>query len=480
MKGTLHGRITLIVVALFVLSSAVGLFLTSSTTRAYAQEERRRLNLSLATDLARYLGEAELLPVTESNRAKGVNEMRRLMTVNPSIDIYLLDDRGRVLSATATPTAGEVVDLKPVTAFLRAPSVPGPRGTDPLGGERRVFSAARTTGGYVYVVLGRQEATLAQALGGSQALRLAVGGFAGVAVFGIVSGAYIFWVLTHRLRRLVGKVERLTTELVGAGTEEAPRGCDEIDGLDHAFESMAVRLHSLLDALGKADQERRDLVANVSHDLRTPVAGIRGYLETLLMRGESLSPAERRDHVETAVRQIERLGGLIDGLMELSRLESARLELHPEPFLAAELAQDVLLEFRLRAHERGVELKLRTDDGKTMIVADIGLVQRALANLVENALRHASPGGWVEVAAMREEGFVRLSVADSGGGIAPEDLERMFERGLRLDDAKGAGAGLGLAIVKRIVEIHGAEIAVQSEVGVGSRFCILFPVPESR
>ena len=481
MRRSLHGRITAIVVALFALSSVLSLLLTAFATRAYAQEDRQRLNVSLASDLARYLRAEGLLPVTAGNREKGIGEIKRLMTINPSVDVYLLDGEGRIVASSTDvrDLTAKKVDLGSVREFVRADASLPVRGTDPLGGERRVFSAAEapvgSEGGYVYVVLGHAEGGFANALVASRVLRLAASTFAGVAVIGVVSGAYIFWVLTIRLRRLVRKVDRLSTELVGTGTVDAPAGCDEIEGLDHAFDSVATRLRSSLDELGQADQERRDLVANVSHDLRTPVAGVRGYLETLLMRGEALDPRERRSHLETASRQVDRLSKLIDGLMELSRLESARLELDPEPFLAAELAQDVLQEFRLRAQEKGVELRLRTDDAETMLAADIGLVQRALANLIENALRHTPGGGWVEVAATCEEGCVRISVADTGSGIAPEDLDRMFERGLRLDDAKDVGAGLGLAIVRRIVDLHDADVRVQSEVGVGSRFCMFFP-----
>ncbi|RYG38450.1 hypothetical protein EON81_03610 [bacterium] len=478
MIKTLHGRLTAIVVALFALSSVLALLLTSSTTRAYAEEERQRLNASLAADLASYLKQEKLIPVTNANMEEGMEEIKRLMTVNPSIDVYLLDGKGRIVSSSTAldDLDREAVALEPIDRYLQ----PSPRlplkGDDPRGGDPQVFSASRFRGGIVYVVLGRTEGTLVDALAGSYALRAAAAMFGGVALFSIFSGGYIFWALTLRMRKLVAKVDGLSTELAGTGTGEAPHGCDEIDGLDHAFDSMAMRLRSLVEALQQADTERRDLVANVTHDLRTPIAGLRGYLETLLMRGEALDPAERKDHLETATRQIDRLSGLIDGLLELARLDSARLELHPEPFVAAELAQDVLQEFRLRAKEKGVELRLKTDDGDTMIEADIGLIQRALANLVENALRHTPSGGWIEMAATREPGVVRLSVGDSGKGIAPEDLEQVFERGVRIEDAKGGGAGLGLAIVRRIVELHGAEIRVQSEVGVGSRFCLFFPV----
>lgn len=476
MIKTLHGRLTAIVVALFALSTVLSLLFTSSTTRAYAMEERQRMNASLAGDLVRYLNDKHLLPITPGNHDIVVPELHRLMTVNPSIDIYLLDPRGNILGSTVgnQDLAIRRVDLRPIYAFLSHPGNFPIRGTDPHGTDDTVFSVAPTAGGFAYVVLGPVNGSIGDALQSSYALRTAAGALGGVALFSVVSGGYIFWTLTRRLRALVTKVDRVSTELAGTGTDDAAHGCDEIDGLDHAFDSMAGRVRTLLSDLQRADAERRDLVENVTHDLRTPIAGLRGYLETLLMRGESLAPEERLDYLESATRSVDRLNGLIDGMLELARLESVRLEFNPEPFIAAELAQDVAQDFRLRAQSLGIDLRLEAD-GDTMIRADIALIQRALGNLVENALRHTPTAGAVTLGAIRKDGRVHLSVSDTGTGIAKDDLAKIFDRGVRGSESAGPGAGLGLAIVERIAVLHQAEIAVDSQPGQGTTFSILFP-----
>jgi len=476
MIKTLHGRLTAIVVALFALSTALGMLFTSSTTRAYAMEERQRMNTRLAGDLVRYLNDKHLLPITPENHDRVVPELHRLMTVNPSIDIYLLDPRGNVLGSTVRDQdlAIRRVELRPIYKFLSQPGVFPIRGTDPHGTDDTVFSVAPTPGGFAYVVLGPINGSIGDALRSSYALRTAAGALAGVAMFSVISGGYIFWTLTRRLRALVTKVDRVSTELAGTGTDDAVHGCDEIDGLDHAFDSMAGRVRTLLTDLQQADAERRDLVENVTHDLRTPIAGLRGYLETLLMRGESLAPEERLDYLESATRAVDRLSGLIDGMLELARLESVRLEFSPEPFIAAELAQDVMQDFRLRAQSRGIDLRMEVD-GDTMIRADIALVQRALGNLVENALRHTPSGGTVTLAALRKGGRVQVSVSDTGSGISRDDLAKVFDRGVRGSEATGPGAGLGLAIVERIAVLHQAEVLVDSQPGQGATFSLVFP-----
>lgn len=431
------------------------------------------MNVTLAGSLVRYLTEEKLLPITPQNRSVVVPELHRLMTVNPNIDIFLLDRQGNVLGATVSDRDMEVrrVDLRPIEVFLTHPDHLPIRGTNPSGGEDIVFSVAPTPGGFAYVVLGPNGVSIGDALQSSYALRTAAGALAGVAMFSVVSGGYIFWTLTRRLRRLVTKVDKVSTELAGSGVDDAAHGCDEIDGLDHAFDSMAGRVRALLSDLQRADAERRDLVENVTHDLRTPIAGLRGYLETLQMRGEGLSPEERLDYLESATRAVDRLSGLIDGMLELARLESVRLEFRPEPFIAAELAQDLVVDFRLQAQSLNVDLRLDAE-GDTRIVADIGLVQRALGNLLENALRHTPAGGVVTLSARREGAHVLLSVTDTGPGIAPGEVETIFERGVRGPDS--AGSGLGLAIVQRIAVLHHAGIEVES--AEGAVFRLRFPI----
>lgn len=218
---------------------------------------------------------------------------------------------------------------------------------------------------------------------------------------------------------------------------------------------------------------RRELIANVSHDLRSPLASLRGYLETLLIKEDSLSEADRHSYLTIALRQAEQLQGLITELFDLARLDFDGYRIAAEPLHVGELARDVAQRFQLAASEKGVALQLDVDDRAGLVQADIALIERTIANLLDNALAHTAAGGHVRLAVARGTAGVRIDVGDTGIGIPAQDLPRVFERFYRVDKARSlskAGSGLGLAIVKRIVELHGSEIHVESEVGVGTRF----------
>jgi PAS domain S-box-containing protein len=254
--------------------------------------------------------------------------------------------------------------------------------------------------------------------------------------------------------------------------EEALRGAHaEIAELNKRLEAENVYL-------------RRDLIANVSHDLRTPLAALHGYLETLLVKGAELSPGQRAGYLETAVRQSERLGLLIGELFELVKLDFRGFEIRPEPVQLGELAQDVLQKFRLLADSKGVALRAEIGPGLPSVHADIGLMERVLENLIDNALRHTPPGGAVRVAVAPSGERVRVRVADTGSGIPAAEIPRIFERFYRVDRSRArgtGGAGLGLAIVKRIMDLHAAKVEVESTPPGGAAFFFDLPAaPASR
>jgi signal transduction histidine kinase len=226
---------------------------------------------------------------------------------------------------------------------------------------------------------------------------------------------------------------------------------------------------------------RRELIANVSHDLRSPLASLRGYLETLLIKKDSLSEADRHSYLTIALRQAEQLQVLISELFDLARLDFDGYRIAAEPLHLGELARDVAQRFHLAAANKGVGLLLDVDDRVSLVQADIALIERTIANLLDNALAHTPPGGRVRLAVKAGAQDVSIDVSDTGIGIPAGDLPRIFERFYRVDKARSldkSGSGLGLAIVKRIVELHGSEIRVASEVGAGTRFW--FALPQTR
>jgi signal transduction histidine kinase len=223
-------------------------------------------------------------------------------------------------------------------------------------------------------------------------------------------------------------------------------------------------------------QLRSDLIANVSHDLRMPLVAMRGYLELLASRSEQLSREERQRYVAIALRQCEHLGRLVDELLELARLDYTAAPLARESVAAAELASDVVQKFALAAERQGVDLATVAPERLPLVDADLGLIERVLDNLIDNALRHTPSGGSVRIVLERDPAGVRVRVSDTGSGIAAGDLPHVFDRHWRGASSRRAGAGgLGLAIAQRILALHGGRVEVESELARGT--CFSFSLP---
>jgi predicted ATPase/signal transduction histidine kinase len=227
---------------------------------------------------------------------------------------------------------------------------------------------------------------------------------------------------------------------------------------------------------------RRDMIANVSHDLRTPLASLRGYLETLLMKEETLPASQRRKYLEIAARQSVHLATMVDELFDLAKLDFKGLQLNLEPLHLGELAFDVLQKFQLVAERKQIDLKVESPAKVPFVQADVSLVERVLDNLISNALNHTPPGGSISVSVIPEDDQVTTKVADTGVGVAEADLAFIFERFYRADKSRATGSGgsgLGLAIAKRILELHESTISVESKPMAGTCFTFALPVPRT-
>ncbi|HSD59297.1 MAG TPA: ATP-binding protein [Burkholderiales bacterium] len=313
----------------------------------------------------------------------------------------------------------------------------------------------------------------------ARVLELSTDVIIGAIAFSLLTAVIVFYFLTRRLRTLAAAMDGFRR---GGFTEPVrfagdPAG-DEIDRLGVTFQVMSERIALQLQALEQNDVRRRELLANVSHDLRTPLASMQGYLETLLLKHGTLPPEEERNYLEIAAKHSERLGKLVGDLFQLTKLEAHELQPRPEAFPISELAQDVAQKFQLAAQKRGIALGCRFDEGLPQVHADIGMIERVLENLIENALRHTPRGGAVRVEVGAAGGKVGVRVADTGRGIPQEELAGVFERYYRVDRGEVADAGhagLGLAITRRIVELHGGTIRVESALGAGTAFSFDLP-----
>lgn len=296
----------------------------------------------------------------------------------------------------------------------------------------------------------------------------------------LVVGLLFFRPLSRRVKRLAQIVSDYRASNFSAPVRfmsANPNG-DEIDRLEHAISAMAGRMAEQVKKLQANDVQRRELIANVSHDLRTPLASMRGYLETVLLKQGTISVEEQRNYIEVAAKQSERLAKLVANLFELTKLEVSEDALNSEPFSVAELAQDVVQKFELPAAQKDVTVSAEITGAIPMVIGDISLIERVLENLIDNALRHCTSRAAIRVRVQRVHDQVEVKVTDTGTGIAAEDLPKVFDRFYQSERNQGgnSGAGLGLAITKRILDIHGAHIKVESVLGSGTTFRFSLPI----
>ena len=483
---SLYTKLTLVLLALFCIIGGVFLLGAGYSAHMYQQEVAQRLNRDLAGYIA---SEHKLLSDGAIVQPNMERLFHTLMIINPSLELYLLDPGGKILGFSAAPekVITNQVRLGPLKQLISDQQQLPILGDDPRNpGARKAFSTA-TIGdpnqpdGYIYAVLGGAKLDrLTHMLQKSYILRWSTLAIGAALLFSLLSGMYIFSLLTRRLRIL----ERTMTQFrldnfskIPEYTDEYKNNADEIDRIGNTFTEMADRIQSQMSRLKETDALRRELVANVSHDLRTPLASLRGYLETLAIKNSHISAQERSAYLETAMRHADRLNKLIEELFELAKLDAHELEPQREVFSIAELVHDVIQKFQLRAEQCNATIEVDVDPATPMAEADIGMIERVLDNLIDNALQHIDKNGVIKLSLSLYSKQIRIKVSDNGHGIAGHDLPHIFERFYRkVSGNSSGGAGLGLAIAQRIVELHGSQLSVKSTVNQGSVFEFALPV----
>lgn len=278
----------------------------------------------------------------------------------------------------------------------------------------------------------------------------------------------------REIREIVGRLER------GEESAEWEVALGErvvlLSGRTLPAEGCVLVLRDITE-LRRLETVRRDFVANVSHELKTPLTSISGYTETLL--GEGDHPPHQRQFLEIILHNARRMKRLVDDLLELAQIESQQVKLEPQPLDLRAAAREAFDLFRERAQRQQVDFALEFP-AEPIVRADPDALRRILVNLFDNALRHTPPGGKISVLARDAGDGVEVGVADTGTGIPREHLHRVFERFYRIDAGRSraeGGSGLGLSIVKHLVEAHGGSVRIESAVGQGTTVWLRFPGP---
>lgn len=410
-----------------------------------------------------------------------------LMAVNPNIEIYLLDRDGRIAQSGAggTPLSRDRVSLAPIRRLLAGEAAPI-FGDDPRQRDHRaIISAAPIPGhaagpdgirGYVYIVLlNGMYRDMVAAAWRDHLLRSGLWLGALTLLAALAAGGVAYIGITRRLRGAIREVDAYANDHPGALGAIRDAG-DEIDRLARALGAMRQRLDAQMEELRRQDELRRELVANISHDLRTPLTSMQGYLEALLRMEDALDRDERRRYLEVAVRQSVKVSRLAQQLFELAKLECEETLPQPERFSISELVQDIAQKFALAATEKKVRLDTRVENEALFVEGDIGMIERVVTNLIDNAIRHTPEYGEVRLEARSRAGEVEILIADTGAGIPEEHMPGLLERGSPIRRvAARRGGGLGLLIANRILDLHGSAIRAASRVGEGTRVSFALP-----
>jgi signal transduction histidine kinase len=480
----LYWQLSFTFLATLTLLAGTYVYLTVTSARMYFEAAQQRLNSQVAGRIGQYMS-----PFV----ADGVDEgsVQRIffnaMVINPSIEVYLLDTAGRILTHH-TPVDSLLrtkVALQPIQRYIASRQTLFIRGDDPRSETReKIFSAARVERdgrllGYVYVVLtGELYDSALALLRNDHIAQLVSRTLALTLLVAFVIGLVAFWFITRNLTAITSTVHRFRDGDLTARIRLQATG--ELAQLAQTFNQMADTLAAQLEELQMLEKLRRELIANISHDLRTPVTAIYGYAETLWLKKTGLGDTERDYYTHIILQSADKLKNLVEELFQLSKLDAPESTPHREPINIRELVQEVCYAFQFQASRKDIALSCTNGEGVTIVEIDAGMMERVLQNLVDNAIKYTPAGGSVAIRITEYGSTVEISVTDTGTGILPEVLPYIFDRYYRRAESQPgtppSGMGLGLVIVKKILELHGAQIMVETGPATGTRFWFTLPV----
>ncbi len=471
-------KLSAIFLVLLLLMGAIQIFISINAAKKFHDVTTQTANRDLAKAMA-----GEFSPVVKDSidYAKIGHMLHYMMVINPRIEIYLLDDSGNILAFFAGPgkkLQSKKVDLVPIRTFIAGRTKFPIFGDDPRHvGRKKIFSAAplqigKDIHGFLYIVVESEKYEEAAAIFRQPFIATTVikGLLISILVTAVL-GLLLFALTTRRLHRITQVVQDFEK---GKLNERIPvTKNDEISYLAKSFNKLADTIVANIEEMKKTDRLRRELVANISHDLRNPLASIKGYLETIQLKDRELVPEERQKYIDTTLKISDMLEKLVDQLFQLSKLDARQIQPQLEPFSFADLLQDVVMKFKPLAEKKHIQLDAVLPERLPQVYADIGLLERALSNLIDNALRYTPEKGSVKIEIVQTGKKILVKISDTGFGIKEEELPLIFDRFYRVEKSRSrttGGAGLGLAIAHKILELHKTTISVESKVNRGTTF----------
>lgn len=466
---------------IFIIVGVAYMIIAVNSSQEYFAETTQKLNADVAEHL---LLEVNPFIDGEVNKESLGIIMHSMMAVNPGIEVYLLDPAGEILSYVVLDKKVKLdkINTKPIDDFIASKGSEYILGEDPRTPERKtIFSATSIESdgvlqGYVYIVLASENYDNVSAmLQNSFILNLAAKSFIITLLASFLIGLLAIWLLTNNLRKIIQTVREFKEGNLNARIEIDSKG--ELGQLAATFNTMADTMLSNIEDLKQVDNLRRDLIANVSHDLRTPLSVIHGFVETIMLKEESLSPEKKSEYMEIVLNNTNKLNRLVSDLFQLSKLEAKQVDLNIERFSLSELLQDISSRYSLLAKEKNIQFNFKAPSTRSMVEADLSLIERVLQNLIDNALTYTPENGELSVSILESEEGIKVLVKNSGSYIEQQDIPHLFDRYFKGKQTSSKGStGLGLAIVKNILDLHKSVIHVSSAKKEGTLFQFALPV----
>jgi signal transduction histidine kinase len=495
---SLYQRLAISVSAAFIVIAYLLLLWSTSLADHAKHQAEQKLHLQLAKHLA---SDNPLLQDGVYDKAALENLFHTLMLLGPAFEFYFVDPAGNILtySADDKKIKRNTIDLAPLVALIASPKSLPIYGDDPRHNSRKkIFSVAPiythniTTGkqtnsqviandnlqGYLYVIIGGEiyDSIFSRVKTDQQLQQNGVFLFAALLLL-LLLLLVIFRFFTHPIRQLVNEMEAVKAKNFNREqvtlTHWQHSDSNEVHLLGQTFNEMVEQINNQLQQLTNNEQIRKELLAHLSHDLRTPLAAMQGYIETIAIKGDTLESTDRQQYINIVLRNAKQLKLLIDQIFELAHLEDGQVSVTLETFPIGELIIDIVAKFALKAKDKNIKLSVHPKQCMFLVYSDIAKLERILSNLIDNALRHTPKDGAITIDVEQQGEKIKVSVIDTGSGISKKDIAYIFDARYRASNATGdqkRHVGLGLAISKKLSLLLNSELNVVSELGKGSQF----------
>ena len=480
--NNLFWRISAVFFVLLVFIGLSYVYITVHYSGRYFEEVNQQLNKNVAADIA-----AHSTPFTNGKVNENAMEQMfdHVMNINPGLEVYLLDNNGKILSfyAPEKKIILDKIDLLPVKEFISTSGSGYLTGSNPRHPQvNKIFSAAPVISngvlaGYIYVVLASEEyEAVSNRLTTDYLLQVGLRAMILTLLATLLVGLLIIRVIMHNFTHIIEVMQKFRQGDLTARIKVKSAG--DVKQVADIFNEMADILTRNIEKLKEVEVLRRELIANVSHDLRTPIAIIQGYIETLQIKADTLTTEERKKYLNTISESTGKLEKLVSELFELSKLEANQVKPRKEPFFISELINDISSKYQLIAKDKNISITTFLSKELPPVYADVSLIERVMQNLIDNAMKFTPEGGKIIIKTSKNEGDVEVTVADNGIGIPEDEREQIFGRYYKANnftDLKNS-TGLGLAIIKKILDLHDSSLDLITKVDTGSSFIFKLPV----